>query len=121
MRMPIARAAAADSLARSCCPLPRACTADALQGWTLAEQDAWIAAPTGPAAFHSCIGIVDATYIRIERPAEYATERRYYSTYKKTHAMFFLAIVDRTGQRASSAAMHTVSAVSMPHLLIRCM
>jgi len=52
----------------------------------------------GPAAFHDCIGFVDATYIRVERPAVYALERRLYSTYKKYHAVFFLAIVDRSGR-----------------------
>jgi len=64
----------------------------------MAEQDAWIAAPSGPAEFHDCIGIVDATYVKVERPHEYALERRLYSTYKKCHAVFFMAIVDRTGQ-----------------------
>jgi len=74
------------------------CAAYAITGWSMEEQDAWIAAPTGPAAFHDCIGFVDATYIRVERPAVYALERRLYSTYKKYHAVFFLAIVDRSGQ-----------------------
>jgi len=63
----------------------------------MAEQDAWIAAPTGPAEFHDCIGFVDATYIRVERPKVYSLERRLYSTYKKYHAVFFVAIVDRLG------------------------
>jgi hypothetical protein len=43
--------------------------------------------------------MVDATYVEVERPKQYALERRLYSTYKKTHAIFFLAIVDRHGQR----------------------
>lgn len=73
--------------------------ADALSAWSLAEQDAWIAAPQGPPAFADCIGIVDATYIRVQRPRSYALERRCYSTYKKYHALFFLAIVDRRGER----------------------
>lgn len=68
---------------------------DSIHGWTLAEQDAWIAAPDGDPMFRDCIGVVDATYIRIERPKDYIMERRYYSTYKKYHAMFFLAIIDR--------------------------
>ena len=53
--------------------------------------------PIGPAEFHDCIGIVDATYVEVERPKQYSLERRLYSTYKKTHAIFFLAIVDRGG------------------------
>lgn len=72
-------------------------TADAIAGWTLAEQDAWIAAPAGPSAFFDCLGIVDATYIRIPRPKDARQERRLYSTYKKYHAVFFLAIIDRAG------------------------
>ena len=42
------------------------CAADAISGWTMAEQDAWIAAPAAPAEFHDCIGIVDATYIKVQ-------------------------------------------------------
>lgn len=71
--------------------------ADAIAGWTLAEQDAWIAAPIGPLPFLHCIGIVDATYVRIQRPTDARQERRLYSTYKKYHAVFFLAIIDRFG------------------------
>jgi hypothetical protein len=48
--------------------------ADSITEWTLAEQDAWIADPQGPAAFRDCIGIVDATYVRVQRPKEYALE-----------------------------------------------
>jgi hypothetical protein len=70
-----------------------------ISGWTLDEQQAWMDDPSGPAEFHDCIGFVDATYVEVERPKQYALERRLYSTYKKTHAIFFLAIVDRHGQR----------------------
>jgi hypothetical protein len=45
---------------------------------------------------------VDATYVRVQRPKQYALERRLYSTYKKCHAVFFMAIVDRAGQRQHS-------------------
>ena len=70
----------------------------AINGWTQEEQQTWIDEPTGPVEFHDCIGIVDATYVEVERPKVYAMERRLYSTYKKTHAIFFLAIVDRRGR-----------------------
>jgi hypothetical protein len=72
-------------------------TAYAIAGWSQDEQQEWIDSQYGPAEFRDCIGIVDATYIEVERPARYALERRLYSTYKKTHAVFFLAIVDRYG------------------------
>jgi hypothetical protein len=84
----------------------RACVcaaADAIAGWTLAEQDAWIAAPIGPQAFQHAIGIVDATYVHIQRPKNTQQERRLYSTYKKHHAVFFLAIIDRTGRLQHAA------------------
>lgn len=71
----------------------------AIRPWTLDEQDEWIAHPTGSEEFHHCIGIVDATYVEIERPKDPILERRCYSTYKKCHALFFLAIIDRTGKR----------------------
>ena len=61
------------------------------------DQNAWIAAPAGPAEFHGCIGIVDAMYIKVQRPQRYALERRLFSTYKKSHSVFFMAIVDRRG------------------------
>jgi len=48
--------------------------------------------------------MVDATYIRVERPKRYALERRLYSTYKKYHAVFFMAIVDRRGQQQHCSA-----------------
>jgi len=70
----------------------------------MAEQDAWIVAPIGPQAFSHAIGIVDATYVRIQRPKNTQQERRLYSTYKKYHAVFFLAIIDRTGQLQHAAA-----------------
>jgi hypothetical protein len=75
------------------------CTADAysMEGWTLDEQDEWIANPFGDPLFHDCIGIVDATYVRVQRPKDTALERKLYSTYKKYHSVFFLAIVDRRG------------------------
>jgi hypothetical protein len=76
-----------------------AVTAYAIAGWSQDEQQEWIDVQYGPAEFRDCIGIVDATYIEVERPARYALERRLYSTYKKTHAVFFLAIVDRYGQQ----------------------
>jgi hypothetical protein len=63
------------------------------------EQRTWIARPHGPAEFHDCIGAVDATYVRIERPKTYADERRLYSYYKKYHAVFFMCVVDRRGER----------------------
>lgn len=72
--------------------------ADAICGWTAAEQDEWIAHPTGDAEFADCIGIVDATYVRVYRPHTYSRERRLYSDYKKYHAVFFVAIVDRRGR-----------------------
>jgi hypothetical protein len=62
------------------------------------EQRAWIAHPHGPAQFHDCIGAVDATYVRIERPKTYADERRLFSFYKKYHAVFFMCVVDRRGE-----------------------
>ena len=65
------------------------------------EQRTWIAAPSGPEEFHDCIGIVDETYVRVHWPKVYAMERRLYSTYKKYHAVFFLAIVDRKGEHAA--------------------
>jgi len=50
-------------------------TAYAINGWTREEQQAWIDAPSGPDEFHDCIGIVDATYVEVERPKQYALER----------------------------------------------
>jgi hypothetical protein len=73
------------------------CSVDAIDGWTIDEQDAWIARPYGDLTFADCIGIVDATYIRVQRPKNYQLERRMYSTYKKHHAAFFMAIIDRKG------------------------
>lgn len=81
----------------SCC-CRATVAAYAIAGWSQEEQQEWIDGQYGPAEFRDCIGIVDATYIEVERPARYAMERRLYSTYKKTHAVFFLAIVDRYGQ-----------------------
>lgn len=72
-------------------------TAYAIEPWTIAEQDEWIAHPAGDPLFADCIGIVDATYIRVERPKNTKMERLTYSTYKKYHALFFLAIIDRRG------------------------
>ncbi len=72
--------------------------ADAIRGWTAAEQEEWIAHPFGPAEFRDCIGAVDATYVRIQRPKRYEDERRLYSTYKKYHAVFFICIIDREGE-----------------------
>lgn len=83
--------------------LPLSSSADAIQPWTLAEQDEWIAHPRFNPMFHDCIGIVDATYIKIERPKDYQTERRHYSTYKKYHALYFIAITDRYGQSNNGA------------------
>ena len=57
-----------------------------------------MAAARGPPQFADCIGIVDATYIRVQRPKDPALERRLYSTYKKYHAVFFMVIVDRDGE-----------------------
>jgi hypothetical protein len=79
------------------CSLLLDAVVDAIEGWTLAEQDAWIANPQGRAEFHSAIGIVDATYIYIERPKNVRLERITYSTYKKRHAVLFLALIDRQG------------------------
>lgn len=59
-------------------------------------------APSGPARFANCIGIVDATYVRVQRPRDTVKERRLYSQYKKYHAIFFLAIIDRRGQHADN-------------------
>lgn len=73
-------------------------------GWTTDEQLAWIAAPSGPAQFHDCIGIVVATYIRVERPVNAELERRLYSTYKKYHAVFFMVIVDRKGTSTTACS-----------------
>lgn len=69
---------------------------------TAAEQDEWIAHPVGPVEFRHCIGAVDATYVRIQRPKRYEDERRLYSTYKKYHAVFFICIIDRYGTLMSS-------------------
>jgi hypothetical protein len=71
-------------------------------GWTLDEQDEWIAHPFGLDEFKLCIGIVDGVYIRVERPKNAVLERRLYSTYKKYHSLFFMAIVDRRGTLHSS-------------------
>ena len=71
--------------------------ADRCDGWTLAEQDEWIANPFGDPLFRDCIGIVDGTYIRVQRPKNAVLERKLYSTYKKYHSFFFMAIVDRRG------------------------
>lgn len=72
--------------------------ADAIRGWTAAEQEQWLAHPFGPVEFRDCIGAVDATYVRIQRPKRYEDERRLYSTYKKYHAVFFICIIDREGE-----------------------
>jgi len=77
--------------------------ADAIRGWTAAEQEEWIAHPVGPVEFRHCIGAVDATYVRIQRPKRYEDERRLYSTYKKYHAVFFICIIDRHGTLMSSS------------------
>lgn len=78
-------------------PLVLVSAADRIRGWTMDEQQAWIARPLGSPQFHDCIGAVDATYVRIERPKIYADERRLYSHYKKYHAIFFMCVVDRRG------------------------
>ena len=91
------------SLLPLCLSLSHCPIADAISGWTSAEQDAWIADPIGPAEFHHCIGAVDATYVRIQRPKRYADERRLYSTYKKYHAVFFICILDRAGQHSGDS------------------
>jgi len=83
--------------AHHCSCLLCVCAADRINGWTMAEQLAWIARPQGPAQFQDCIGAVDATYVRIQRPKVYADERRLYSFYKKYHAVFFMCVVDRRG------------------------
>ena len=92
-----------------------------IDGWTAAEQQAWLAAPTGPAQFHDCIGIVDATYVRVERPANSKLERRLYSTYKKYHAVFFMVIVDRRGQRPCVARRSSSHALTCSpcHMSVR--
>ena len=69
--------------------------ADAICGWTGEEQEQWLAHPTGPAEFHHCIGAVDATYVRIQRPKRNVDQLRLYSTYKKYHSVFFICIIDR--------------------------
>lgn len=91
--------------------------ADAIRGWTAAEQEEWIAHPFGPVEFRDCIGAVDATYVRIQRPKRYEDERRLYSTYKKYHAVFFICIIDREGEqggdmmsRGAHACWHGVTA-----------
>lgn len=84
---------------RAClCPCLCCAPADRIEAWTPEEQRQWLAAPAvDAAAFPECIGIVDATYLRVQRPKQNQQERRVYSTYKKHHALFFLAIVDRRG------------------------
>jgi hypothetical protein len=115
------------ALTSACCFLSLSLcvvTADAIAGWTLAEQDAWLAAPLGPARFSDCIGIVDATYIRIQRPKNALQERRLYSTYKKYHAVFFLAIIDRDGtllRVRSSLAYHAGRLAAHPWSAIACL
>jgi len=43
---------------------------------------------------------VDATYIELQRPKDPVLERRTYSTYKKMHAIFFIAVIDREGEQS---------------------
>ena len=88
-------------ITRSACLLCALSAADAICGWTAAEQEEWIEHPFGPAEFRHCIGAVDATYVRIQRPRRYEDERRLYSTYKKYHAVFFICIIDRHGKMLS--------------------
>jgi hypothetical protein len=71
-----------------------------IRWWTISDQQEFrAAASVGPPEFAHCIGSVDATYIQVQRPKDYAWERRLYSTYKKYHAVFFVAVVDRKGQQ----------------------
>ena len=67
--------------------------------WSAAEQRQWMEHPAGPAEFSDCIGIVDATYLEIERPKDAVLERRCYSTYKKHHTLFVTVITDRLGEQ----------------------
>ena len=55
-------------------------------------------APTGDPLFHDCIGCVDATYVRIQRPKNSRMQRAFYSMYKKYHAVFFMCVIDRRGE-----------------------
>ena len=86
------------------------------------EQRAWIARPQGPAQFHDCIGAVDATYVRIERPKIYADERRLFSFYKKYHAVFFMCVVDRRGtdEHTACSVRGDVSAPAHHSCLLSC-
>ena len=70
-----------------------------------------MAAARGPPQFADCIGIVDATYIRVQRPKNPELERRLYSTYKKYHAVFFIVIVDRDGKlrKRKRSARHALT------------
>lgn len=78
-------------------PPPSPSLADNIRWWTSAEQQEWLAAPPLRGEFANCIGIVDATYVRVQRPKVYQQERRLYSTYKKYHSVYFLAVIDRQG------------------------
>lgn len=91
-----------------------------ITGWTEAEQQAWIDDPFGPAAFHDCIGIVDATYIAVLRPKDPQLERRLYSTYKKKHAVYFVVVVDRKGTSASERCSSGKQAADVRHFLSAC-
>lgn len=59
---------------------------------------------------------MDATYIELQRPKDPLLERRTYSTYKKMHAIFFIAVIDREGEQ--QGAMMSSSATAGSHLLI---
>ena len=88
-------------------PLPLAYR---INGWTFQEQEDWIAHPFGPEEFHDCIGAVDATYIRVERPKKYWLERRLYSTYKKYHSLYFVAVIDRGGKEQQTSNVEQTTA-----------
>lgn len=94
------------------------CAAYRIAGWTEAQQQAWIDRPTGPAAFHDCIGIVDATYISVLRPKDTLLERRLYSTYKKRHAVYFVVVVDRQGTSASELCCADKQAADVRHFCL---
>jgi hypothetical protein len=66
-----------------------------LNGWTPAEQASWVAKPSVE-EFPQCIGIVDGWYLQINRPM--LQPGKYYSQYKKHHAILFLIIIDRVGR-----------------------
>jgi hypothetical protein len=75
---------------------------DSINWWSVDEMIEFRNAP--PTAivpadrFRFCIGSVDGTYLRIQRPAKGQGESWYYSAYVKSHAILFITVIDRYGR-----------------------